>query len=99
MTINKLAFSSALSALAAAGAIAAAPFASATNVDSPPLIAGPTQVATAINPAPLPGTSGAVALPPGGPIAVLPQEQSVGGANPYTPDGTDPYVPFGVWTP
>ena len=42
---------------------------------------------------------GGVALPPGGPVAVYPQHQSTGGANPYTPLGTNPYVPHGVWTP
>ena len=39
---------------------------------------------------------GTVALPPGGPDAVFPQDQITGGANPYTPFGTDPDVPYGV---
>jgi hypothetical protein len=43
--------------------------------------------------------NGTAALPPGGPVAIYPQEQSVGGANPYTPYGANPYVPYGVWTP
>jgi hypothetical protein len=40
---------------------------------------------------------GTVALPPGGPNVVYAQDQNVGGANPYTPFGTDPGVPYGVW--
>jgi hypothetical protein len=40
-----------------------------------------------------------VALPSGAPIAVLPQAALGGGANPYVPNGTDPFVPWGVWTP
>ncbi len=40
---------------------------------------------------------GSVAQPPGGPIAVYPQTGPIGGANPYTPFGLDPYVPYGVW--
>jgi hypothetical protein len=41
---------------------------------------------------------GTVALPPGGPVAVYPQEQLTGGADPYVPFGTDPFVPYGVWS-
>jgi hypothetical protein len=41
---------------------------------------------------------GTVALPPGGPVTVYPQDQGPGGANPYTPFGTSPYVPYGVWS-
>jgi hypothetical protein len=41
---------------------------------------------------------GTVALPPGGPNVVYVQDQTVGGANPYTPFGTNPGVPYGVWT-
>jgi hypothetical protein len=52
--------------------------------------------ATPTNPAPGPG--GAVAMPPGGPLTVYWQEQNVGGADPDTPYGTDPLVPYGVWT-
>ena len=40
---------------------------------------------------------GTVALPPGGPVAVFPQDQIIGGADPYTPFGTNPDVPYGVW--
>jgi hypothetical protein len=43
--------------------------------------------------------SGTVALPRGGPAAIYPQAQVIGGANPYTPFGSNPEVPFGVWTP
>jgi hypothetical protein len=99
MTINKRAFSSALAALAAAGAIAAAPVASAVSVDPGPLVAGPTEIDTAVNPAPPTVTSGAMALPPDGSVAVFPQEQSIDGTNPEEPLGVDPSVPFGVWTP
>jgi hypothetical protein len=42
---------------------------------------------------------GTVALPPGGPVAIYPQDQVTGGANPYTPFGTNPNVPYGVWAP
>ena len=65
-------------------------------------------VATATAPAadavetavPTPGrTSGTIAFPPGGPIQVYPQDQTIGGANPLIPFGTDPLVPYGVWTP
>ena len=40
---------------------------------------------------------GTVALLPGGPDIVYQQNQNIGGANPFTPFGTDPYVPYGVW--
>jgi hypothetical protein len=42
---------------------------------------------------------GTIALPPGGPNVVYAQNQNTGGANPYTPFGPSPYVPYGVWTP
>jgi len=42
---------------------------------------------------------GTVALPPGGPADIYPQNQTVGGANPFVPFGTDPFVPYGVWAP
>jgi hypothetical protein len=45
----------------------------------------------------LPAAPGAIALPPGAPLAVVPQEQPFGGADPYV--GTNPYVPSSVWTP
>lgn len=38
-----------------------------------------------------PGASGSVALPPGGPIAIYPQDQIIGGAKPL--------VPYGAWAP
>lgn len=41
---------------------------------------------------------GSVALPPGGPISIYPGGSDLGGANPYTPFGTSPYVPWGVWS-
>ena len=102
MTITKLALTSALTALAAGAAIGAAPIGAAANVDAGPIAAGPT-APSAIDAAPGPdgAISGPVALPPGGPVAVLPQAALGGGANPYVPIGTDPFVlvPFGVWTP
>ncbi len=42
---------------------------------------------------------GTVALPPGAPIAVYPQDQAIGGADPLVPFGTDPFVPYGTWAP
>jgi hypothetical protein len=89
MTIAKLALSSALTALAVGAAIAAAPCAVAANVDQGPVVAGPTEPGPAIEPAP----------PQGGPVAIFPWDQLIGGANPDLPDGTDPLVPYGVWTP
>jgi hypothetical protein len=47
--------------------------------------------------APALADDGTVALPPGGPSVVYPQQQGTGGANPYLPFGTNPLVPFGVW--
>jgi hypothetical protein len=91
MTITKLALTSALTALAAGAAIAAAPIGAAANVDAGPIVAGPT-APSAIDAAPAPDSpmSGPVALAPGGPVAVLPQAALGGGANPYVPNGTDP---------
>jgi hypothetical protein len=89
MKQNKFRITSAVSGLAAAVAIATAPAAAATGVDQTP-------VTTAGSP---PSGQGTVALPPGGPDTTFPQEQSIGGANPYVPFGTDPFVPYGVWAP
>jgi hypothetical protein len=47
--------------------------------------------------APALADDGTVALPPGGPSVVYPQQQNTGGANPYLPFGTNPLVPYGVW--
>ncbi|HZQ33194.1 MAG TPA: hypothetical protein VFB19_15835 [Mycobacterium sp.] len=66
-------------------AIAVAGLAAAITVSAAPL-------ATA-------GSGGTVALPPGGPTTIYPQTQTIGGANPYVPFGTDPSVPYGVWAP
>jgi len=68
MTITKLALTSALTALAAGAAIAAAPIGAAANVDAGPIAAGPT-APSAIDAAPGPDgpISGSVALPPAGP--------------------------------
>jgi hypothetical protein len=49
--------------------------------------------------APALADDGTVALPLGGPVAIYPQDQGIGGANPYTPFGTNPNVPYGVWAP
>lgn len=35
-------------------------------------------------------------VPPGVPYPVYPQMPTAG-ANPYTPIGVDPFVPYGVW--
>ena len=48
---------------------------------------------------PVPGPGGSVAMPPGGPLAVYPKDQNVGGADPYTPYDTNPLGSYGVWTP
>ena len=85
MTIVK-ALSSALTALAVGAVIAAAPFALAANVEEPPVVAGPTAPGYASEPG-----------PHGGPVA--PTAQVIIGANPDIPDGTDPLVPYGSWTP
>lgn len=55
----------------------------AANVDQGPVVAGPTE----------PGPA------QGGPVAIFPWDQLIGGANPDLPDGADPLVPYGVWTP
>jgi hypothetical protein len=81
---NKLRTSLLVAGSAVAIALAAAP----TSAASPGLT--PTT--------PAPGPGGAVAMPPGGPLSVYWQSQNVGGADPYTPFGTDPSVPYGVWT-
>ena len=82
----KPALSSALTALAVGAAIATAPVAVAANVAEPPVVAGPTAPGSAIEPG-----------PQGGPVA--PKDQVVVGANPDLPDGTDPLVLYGSWTP
>jgi hypothetical protein len=83
MAITKLAWSSAQTALAAASA----PFAAAANVDQGPIVGGPTAPVVAMHPAetPVGSVSGPEALPPGGPIGVLPQADLGGGAKPYVP--------------
>jgi hypothetical protein len=48
--------------------------------------------------APAFAVDGTVALPPGGPVAIYPGAQDTGGANPFTPFGTSPYVPWGAWS-
>jgi hypothetical protein len=40
---------------------------------------------------------GTVALPLGAPVALYPQDEIVGGDDPYTPFGTDPDGAYGVW--
>ena len=87
MALTKLAWSSAQTALAAASAIAAAPFAAAANVDQGPIVGGPAAPVAATHPAetPVGSVSGPEALPPGGPIGVLPQADLGGGAKPYVP--------------
>jgi hypothetical protein len=84
MRNNRFGIACALAGLAAAVAISAAPSAGAAS--------------TAVQPIPTP-SAGTVALPPGGPVDILPGNQTLGGANPYVPFGTDPFVPYGVWTP
>jgi len=74
----------ALSSALTALAVGAAPVAVAANVDQGPIVAGPT--------APGPATQG-------GPVAIFPRDQTIGGANPDLPDGTDPLSPFSTWIP
>lgn len=85
MTKTRFGFTSVLVGLAATVAIAAVP---ATAAADPTPVSSPSA----------PGR-GTVALPPGGPVDTFPQDQTVGGADPFVPFGTDPFVPYGVWTP
>lgn len=92
--------SSVLAGLALAAAVAAVPSAGAVDANPTPVsAAGQTQATQA--PAAPSGTPtrGTVALPPDGQIEVFPQDQTIGGADPLVPFGTDPFVPTGVWTP
>lgn len=95
--LNRFGIGSVLTGLAAAVAIAAAPSAAAVGLD-PVSAAGETQP-TQAPPAPGAPSRGTVALPPGGQIDILPQDQILGGADPLVPFGTDPFVPPGVRTP
>jgi hypothetical protein len=94
MTKSTWLIPTALAGLAVAGAVAVAPVAAAAGVNPEPTPTTPMPVAIA--PA-FPG--GAVALPQGGPVAIFPQDQAIGGADPFLPFGTDPSVPYGAWTP
>lgn len=99
MKMTRFGISSVLAGLAAV-AIAAAPSAGAEGVDTTPMSAGggtqPTQAPAVPTGTP---TAGTVALPQGGQIDTFPQDQTIGGADPLVPFGTDPFVPPGVWTP
>jgi hypothetical protein len=77
-----------LAAIASAG-LAAVAIGLAT-----PALAAPAPAPPAAN-----GHSGqgTVALPLGAPVALYPQGEIVGGADPYTPFGTDPAGAYGVW--
>jgi hypothetical protein len=111
MAKSTFAITSIVAGLAAAVAIGAAPSAAAAptaptpvNTDSTTAVApaGGDGGGQAIQKATVPSGSsaaGSLALPPGGAIAVLPQDQATGGADPYLPFGSDPYVPNGVWAP
>jgi hypothetical protein len=88
---------SALAGLAVAAAIAAAPSAVASTIEPTPVTPDPGTHASQKTALPG-GGPGAVALPPGGPVAVLPGDSPIGGADPYLPAGTDPLVPYGVWS-
>jgi len=97
--MNRFGNSSVLAGLAAAVAIAAAASAGAAGVDATPMSAAGETQPTQAPPAPTgTPTRGTVALP-GGQIDTLPQDQTIGGADPLVPFGTDPFVPSGVWTP
>jgi hypothetical protein len=88
MRIKGFTICSGLAGIAAAAAIAAAP--SAFAADNP---SGPANQTPSVS-----SPGGAVALPAGGPVVIIPEPQNIGGANPYVPFGTDPYVPWGVWS-
>jgi hypothetical protein len=95
---NRAWIGSILAGLAAAVAIAVAPSASAAGADTAPAAgeAQPTQAPPAPTATPAGGT---VALLPRGQIDTYPQDQTIGGADPLVPFGTDPFVRSGVWTP
>ena len=97
MHTNMLGLASAVVGVAAAVAVAAAPSASAAATDPTPVANGAAQPTQ--HPAAPSRANGPVALPPGGPVSVLPRDSAIGGADPYLPFGTDPFVPDGVWTP
>jgi hypothetical protein len=95
MAVNRFGFASGLLGVVVGAAIIAAPVAAATTIEPAPVM--PDTGAHAVQKAPVTG-GGAVALPPGGPVAVLPGDSAIGGADPYLPSGTDPLVPYGVWS-
>jgi hypothetical protein len=105
MIFNKFGIASAMAGLAVAATLAAAPSAVAATTDSTSANVGAPTPANTVTPGdtragqkvPGGGGQGAVALPPDGPVAVLPGDSVIGGADPYLPSGTDPLVPFGVW--
>ena len=100
LKMNRFGISSVLAGLAAAVAIAATPSAGAAGVDATPMSAAGETQPTQAPPAPTgTPTGGTVALRPGGQIDTFPQDQTIGGADPLVPFGTDPFVPSGVWTP
>ncbi|MBV9516135.1 MAG: hypothetical protein JO280_19150 [Mycobacteriaceae bacterium] len=96
MAINSFRMSLILASCAAAAVVGAAPSAVAAGADPAPVPTPATQPTLA--PAE-PTSRGTVALPPGGPVATLPQDRTIGGADPFVPFGSDPFVPYGVWTP
>ena len=99
MKLNRFGIGSVLAGLAAAVAIGAPPSAAA-GVDPTPISAAGETQPTQTQPAPTSTSArGTVALPPGGQIDTLPQDQVIGGADPLVPFGPDPFVPPGVWTP
>jgi hypothetical protein len=94
MTNNRFGIAAVLTGLAAAVAIAAVPSAAASAVDPTPVNTGDkTPVSTAGGTEPTqkapvasgPSGQGTVALPPGGPVDILPQNQTTGGADPFVP--------------
>lgn len=100
MKVNRFGITSVLAGFAAAVAVAAAPSAAAAGIDPTPVPAAGETQPTQSAPAPTStATRGTVALPSRGQIDTLPQDQTIGGADPLVPFGTDPFVPSGVWTP
>jgi hypothetical protein len=61
------------------------------------IAAAPCAVAANVDQGPV--VAGPTEPGPGGPVAIFPWDELIGGASPDLPDGTDPLVPYGVWTP
>lgn len=99
MTIDKLVIVSSSAGLVMAAALAVAPLAAGGSSAPAPGPAGPAAPVTNFVSTPPVAEAGSVALPPGVPDAMFPQDQLTGGAEPLLPFGADPLVPYGSWAP